>query len=211
MRHEIEVRKLLNFPVDSNCFIVSKNRESNCIIIDPAQGEGEALCEYLYVEGLIPNFIILTHEHFDHISSVEHLREKFRCKVVSSIKCSSNITNSKKNLSQFYDQKGFACLPSDVLVDRDGYILEWNNKTINFYLTPGHSEGGMCFNIENNLFTGDTLMEEYKTTVKLPGGNKTKLTESIHNLLKSFDLNTKIFPGHGEIFRLEKLASKISL
>jgi hydroxyacylglutathione hydrolase len=211
MSSGVEIERLINYPVESNCYVITSNKDEKCIIVDPAQEEGKTLCEYLRIKGLKPDLILLTHEHFDHISSVETLREQFKCKVVSSAKCSENITNSKKNLSLFYDQKGFICSRSDVIIETDEDFLEWQDLRIKFYLTPGHSEGGMCFEIDGNLFTGDSLMEEYRTTVKLPGGNQRKLIESVQNLLKRFDMSTKIFPGHGKMFNLEKFASKTSL
>jgi hydroxyacylglutathione hydrolase len=210
MYQGIEITKLLNFPINSNCYIISKKNSENCIVVDPAQEQGYSLIEYLSTNNLSPSFIILTHEHFDHISSLEFLRTKYNCKVIASIICSESITNSKKNLSVFYDQKGFNCLPADLLIENNGSLFEWQNSVFNFYLTPGHSEGGICFSLGNNLFTGDTLLQSNKTVVKLPGGNKRKLDKSVNMLFELFGGETWVFPGHGEIFQLVELNSNIS-
>lgn len=182
----------------------------SCIIVDPAHGEGSTLVEYLIEKNLEPSFIILTHEHFDHISSLEYLRTRFDCKVIASVKCSESIINSKKNLSLFFDQKGFNCSPADILIDKNNSVIIWQKNNLHFYLTPGHSEGGLCFSLGNKLFTGDTLLQSSKAIVKLPGGDKQKLDESINMLFELFGSDTMIFPGHGEVFSLAMLNSNIS-
>ncbi len=192
------VTTLKNFPVDSNCYVISFKGSNNCIIVDPAQGNGDAFYSFLSERNLKPDYLILTHEHFDHISSVEHLRSKFNCRVVASVVCSSNITNPKKNLSIFYDQVGFSCKPADILIDHDNQRISWLNYTLLFMLTPGHSNGGLCFSIDNNVFTGDTIMNGYKPVVKLPGGDKTKIAESMTKITDSFSPDANLYPGHGD-------------
>jgi len=202
--------KLLNFPIDSNCYIIINKLSGNCIIVDPAQGDGESLDIYLVVEKLIPSYIIITHEHFDHISSVEYIRKKHKCKVVASTRCSESIMNSKKNLSVFFDQKGFNCGPADLIINRNDFEIKWQGEVLRFYLTPGHSEGGICFSMGDNLFTGDTILRSLRPIVKLPGGNKKALEKSIQTLLDLFDGQTHIFPGHGETFKLRDLEVNIN-
>jgi len=199
----LDIKRFINFPVSSNCFVVSAEG-NECILIDPACGDGKNLLDHISSHNLKPVYIILTHEHFDHISNVECIRSSYPCKVVASAECSERIGNSKKNLSLFYDQQGFICQPADILIE-DNFVLNWNDIFLRFQITPGHTEGSICFSIGNNLFTGDTLMNGYKPVVKLPGGNKKKLEESIIRLLKEYSEDTIVFPGHGETFILKDI------
>lgn len=196
------IKRLLNSPVDSNCYIITKSGTDNCLLVDPAQGDGTLLYNHLLANGYSPQYIIVTHEHFDHISSIEHLRQNFGCPLIASAECSQRITHPKGNLSLFRDGIGFTCAPAEVIISEDGFSLPWKGELIRFYVTPGHSEGGLCFSIGPHLFTGDTVMETYKPVVKLPGGNKAKLRESIERLLRVFDGNTQVYPGHGRPFSL---------
>ena len=202
MPQPIVIIPILNSPIDSNCYVITKPGEKECILVDPALGDGAALDARLESMALTPEYIILTHEHFDHISSVEHLRKRYRCKVIASAKCSAAITDPKKNLSLFYDQQGFSCQPADIVLEKDEQVWGWGGVDIRFFYTPGHSEGGICFSIGDNLFTGDTLMGQYKPVTKLPGGNKALLNTSINMLMDKFDGDTNVFPGHGETGRL---------
>jgi hydroxyacylglutathione hydrolase len=205
----ISVTKIKNYPVDSNCYLIRKQDYHGCILIDPACEKGSSLHTFLVTNKLVLEYMILTHEHFDHISSVEYLRENYGCKVVSSAICSEYITNNKKNLSVFHDSVGFSCSPSDIIINENDYYFLWQDISIKFYLTPGHSDGGLCFTIGNNLFTGDTLLEKHKTIVKLPGGSKTKLSKSLEILTRVINTETVIYPGHGEAFKLSEIDASI--
>ncbi|MEG2229009.1 MAG: MBL fold metallo-hydrolase, partial [Odoribacter sp.] len=152
----------------------------------------------------IPVYILLTHEHFDHIWGVEKLREKYDCKVISSFNCSSLITDPKKNLSLFYDQKGFRCSPADMIIEDLSNPMNFQSYDIYFYNTPGHSSGSICIKIKNYLFTGDTLMENMKTPTKLPGGDQLLLQLSLDFIVCNFPKDTIIFPGHGNSFLLKQ-------
>ncbi len=211
MKNEILVERLLNFPIDSNCFIITKSGETECILVDPALGDGVQLESYLLQLKLRPRFIILTHEHYDHISSVQYLREQYGSQVIASAVCSENITDPKKNLSLFNDQKGFSCSRADIVLEDEVHKWRWFDVELLFLKTPGHSEGGICFFVEGNLFTGDTLLNEIKPVTKLPGGNKIKLENSIKMLLQRFSPSTIVFPGHGEIFELSALTENIKI
>jgi hydroxyacylglutathione hydrolase len=202
MSVEIIVERVKNFPIESNCFVIFEKGGKVCIIVDPATGEGLLLDEYLQSKGLKPEFIILTHEHFDHISSVEYLREKHNCKVIASVKCSEKISDSKKNLSLFYNSEGFVCSPADMTIDTLEFEWVWRGIVFNFISTPGHTEGGLCFSVGSSLFTGDTILDQRKVVTKLPGGNKMQLEKSISMILDKYDGDTEIFPGHGEAFKL---------
>ncbi|WP_054719138.1 MBL fold metallo-hydrolase [Marinifilum fragile] len=108
------IKQIVSNPIDSNCFILHQPNNQSCIIIDPGAENTTAVCEYIQNNMLEPEGILLTHEHFDHIMSVESLRKQFDCKLFASKKCSDKIVDSKKNLSLFYNNIGFKCKSADV-------------------------------------------------------------------------------------------------
>ena len=55
----------------------------------------------------------------------------------------------------------------------------------------------MCYLIDDNLFSGDTLFKDFYGRCDLPGGNFDKIVESIKNLF-TLNENIKVFSGHGE-------------
>jgi len=83
--------------------------------------------------------------------------------------------------------------------------MKWYNISLHFFKTPGHSSGSICIHFRNNLFSGDTILQNSKTVVKLPGGDKEALRKSLLLIFRTFDPSTIIFPGHGDSFKLSEI------
>jgi hydroxyacylglutathione hydrolase len=194
------IKRILNNPINSNCYIIHAIKSINAVIIDPGSRENSKIFAYLDDNKLNIEYIILTHEHFDHIWGVDSIREKYGSKVVSSNACSQSIINPKKNLSLFYDQVGFSISESDISFIGKEYGLFWNGFEIFLYKTPGHSPGGICILVDGNFFTGDTLLKNDKIVTKLPGGSSADLEESNNFILSIRNRVDKIYPGHGDMF-----------
>ena len=113
----IKVKRFVNRPVDSNCFVLFQDGHSNCIVIDPGTSDCRELIRFFNMQQLRPEYIILTHEHFDHIWGVNPLVVTFACKIICSIACAEKIVDRKGNMSVFYDQVGFQSGPADILIE----------------------------------------------------------------------------------------------
>jgi hydroxyacylglutathione hydrolase len=204
---ELLIEKIKNNPIDSNCFVLHNNSSSNCIIVDPGTKDCCDLLFFLNKNKLVPEYIVLTHEHFDHILGVNKLLELFDCMIISSKKCIEYIGDKKKNLSVFQDQKGFEINTKNVIKVADE-VLRLGNISIQFKVTLGHSLGSISFWVNNNLFTGDVLIKDTKTVTKLPGGCKKQLKITLDELNELFSHRSMVvYPGHGEIFRFNEINS----
>ena len=79
--------------INSNMYVLIKMGAA--LIIDPCVSS-EA--EYLLRSNKVAQCtILLTHEHYDHISGINRLRKLFGCKVICSLKCADLIGDSHKN------------------------------------------------------------------------------------------------------------------
>lgn len=175
----------------TNCYIISFDNKK-AIIIDPGD-EGEKICRYTKNEGLIPQGIILTHGHFDHIGAAGFLREEFNIPVSIHKLDAKYLIDPSKNLSLYFKDE-IKIKPAD-------NILEENNKIFNFELihTPGHTPGGISLYNEKEkiLFTGDTIFKNSYGRTDFPEGNEKTLFDSIKKLLNLSD-DIVVYPGHGE-------------
>jgi len=196
----INVQRIVNLPITSNCFVITSEDSFSCIVVDPGSLENQSLINYLDANNLSVSKVILTHEHFDHIGGVINLYSKFEFQLLCSLKTAVGIADNRINLSYYHDQ----IQPIEIFItpkivnDNDELIFGGNPLT--FYLTPGHSAGSTCFNIGNYFFTGDTILDNKKTRLNLPGSSKKYFAETkikLDNLLK-FDM--RICPGHGDCF-----------
>lgn len=69
--------------------------------------------------------------------------------------------------------------------------------------TPGHSPGSSCIIYKNFIFTGDTLLRDYKTPLTFPHSNRNDYFVSLHKILKIITPGMVAFPGHGSPFSLD--------
>lgn len=194
------IYRIKNDTFDSNCYVLSNSLNNHVIVIDPGSQDNTELLKYIKKNSLIIDFVILTHEHFDHIMGCNNLREYYDFKLVCSEKCSKAIINPRKNLSMYFGNP-YINVRADMLVEDINLKLDWYNFKIVFMTTPGHSKGSICFMVDSAIFTGDTLLHNKYRTRRLPGTDKIKLNESVAKL-KDIIKNRIIYPGHGDCFEI---------
>jgi glyoxylase-like metal-dependent hydrolase (beta-lactamase superfamily II) len=66
---------------------------------------------------------------------------------------------------------------------KEGDELTIAGLTIKVLHTPGHTPGSVCYLIENELFTGDTLFDNGWGRTDLPGGNEHEMARSLRRLV----------------------------
>ena len=67
-------------PLGTNCMVTWADGSRTCTVVDPGMSsdEGEKeLLGFLASEGIVPDAILLTHGHFDHVWGVERLMAKY--------------------------------------------------------------------------------------------------------------------------------------
>lgn len=197
----VHISRIVNHPRTSNCYVIT--REKECIIIDPGTEYPNDLISFLSKVHVSPSYILLTHEHYDHCWGVNHLLEIFpNIRLVASESCSRNIQDSRMNLSRYDDEtgEGFTIRPVDIVIDNDKK-LDLLGLTFHFLLTPGHSQGSMCFEFDGNFFSGDVIIPGTKPVLKLKGGSVADYYQSIEILKKMYvDSKLNLYPGHGEFY-----------
>lgn len=201
----LSVHTIVNKPVSSNCFVLfDKSFGRKCIVVDPGSKSDDVLFAFLEEVGLVPQYVVLTHEHFDHCWGVNELVAKYQVPIVCSALCAECIKYEKRNCSVFYDNsERFVITSPTVSVESLNYILPFLDTEMHFISSPGHTDASVCVAIGKALFTGDTLIKDLRTVTKLPTGSISKLLETM-NLLGALQGNEyMVFPGHGNIFELD--------
>lgn len=196
--------------VESKAYLVFSHYSG--IAIDPGFLPVDDILAAMKMRRIRLEWIILTHEHFDHCEGADALRTETGAKLVCSLKCNEAIVDPRKNLSAYYHQGNpFALEPADVILDDDNSLIDWSGGKISVLATPGHSPGSVVIKIAHMIFTGDTLLTQSRVPTHLPGGDKLQLARS-HALLSSIITPDDIlYPGHGIPQQLINISNQTSL
>ena len=203
----MQIKKIDSGLLHSNMYIVEEN--GHAIIIDPCMDTSAAA-------DLVVDLMILTHEHYDHISGVNAWKEDKSAPLLCSRSCAENIRNPKKNLSRYFDvfcemqtwvpieemeiePVNFSCEADKIFEDR--LVFDWQGHTITLLETPGHSPGSILIDLDHSdYFTGDSLLENYETEVRFPGGSPEKWDTIGKTRIMAVPEGARIWPGHFEEF-----------
>lgn len=146
--------------------------------------------------------ILLTHGHFDHILSIDLLRERYSVPVYLHKDDAPMLTDGNLNAYALFFRQDRTWKTADKLLS-DGGTLPFGNKTISVLHTPGHTKGSVCYRVDDLLFSGDTLFADGYGRTDLAGGSQEKLTRSLATLF-SLPESLTVYPGHGPAATLEQ-------
>ncbi len=197
----LKVERFINELMTSNCYIVADKTSKHCICIDPASEKSLREIEYIEKNGFTLDYIILTHEHTDHNWGVNSLREYFLySKLVCSELCNKYVKKTNRAYFLFYyddPDYRYEIAPADILISNQEDSISWTGHDIRFILTPGHSYGSMCIDIDGMLFTGDTIMP-FKPYFNGRDSNEDDWKMSIERINAIYKEDCLIYPGHGD-------------
>ena len=195
----MKIQKFVNGKWKQNTYIVSNQNE--CIVIDPG-GSFSDISDYIIVNNLKLLSIFNTHGHFDHIVEVQNLINKFNCLFYLHSKDEKLVKSANFYLSLFEGQSKIL-IPENINYLDSLEKIQIGTFSIEILFTPGHTEGSVCFLIENSLFSGDILFRTDIGRLDLPGSNKLKMKESLKKLAKLPE-KISIYPGHGGQFKISE-------
>ena len=194
----------------ANMYVLEEN--NHLIFIDPGIVD-------IDLTGKTLDYILLTHEHYDHISGVNYWKEKTGAKVVCNEKCAEGIKEPTRNLSfmfkEFCEIQSVRKIVEPVenlnysaeadITFEDTYEMVWQGNEIKIFATPGHSAGSESILVKGErLFSGDALFKDYPVTGIFPGSSKQDWQEIGLPRLKALPESIMVYPGHFEEFSLSE-------
>ncbi len=190
----MQVFKIYPVGFASNSYLITTDGKT-ALCIDPAQPR---ILDEAKKRGLNVTHVLLTHGHFDHIGGVAVLQ---KAGAQAGCLAGEERLALNNNLADFFGEEEVEPFKIDFTV-KDGEELELAGIKIKVISTAGHTAGGACYLIENNLFTGDTLFEGSVGRSDLPTGNGAELLKSVKRLY-ALAGDYKVYAGHGEDTTLE--------
>lgn len=172
---------------EENCYLLIDDKTKECGIIDPG-GNAKGIENVIKSKGLDAKFILITHGHADHVDGVEEISNDL------------NIPFYISKIDEEYMEKDnfvFGTLPKASMYLKEGDTVTLGSHTIKVIETPGHTKGGLCFLVDDLLFTGDTLFQGSVGRSDFIGGDMGELINGIKTKLLPLGDDIKVFPGHG--------------
>ena len=186
--------------IGTNCYLLADEQAKVCAVIDPGDS-GEAVAQVIQREGWTPVAILLTHSHFDHILGIPGLRAQWPQLPIycHSLDADPNETTTSLFGTTFPSVSSFG----NVRHYGEGDRVQVGGLTVHVLHTPGHTPGGVVLQVEDVLFTGDTLFEGSMGRTDLEGGSEEALLRSLKRLY-NLPGDFRVYPGHEGSSTLEK-------
>lgn len=193
----LNVYPLVLGPVQTTCYVVSS--QGRAVIVDPA-ANATKIIQYLGTKKLIPEAILLTHGHFDHIGAVNELAAKYSLPIYAHKSEKEYFDQPEVNLSTMMYQPFVLSEDLDYHWLADGATLTCLDTQVKIFHVPGHTSGSLCYYFvkDRMVFTGDTLFKQSIGRTDFIYGNHQQLVTGIKQKLFTLPDDTLVYPGHGD-------------
>lgn len=163
-------------PMDNCTYLLTKDNEG--ILIDPAW-DMNFIEHTLTTKNIRLLGVFFTHGHFDHVKFSQTLLQNHQLKAYIEQNDIPLCGIDSQSLQPFSGEQ----------------FIKLGKFDIHIIPTAGHTAGCVCLQIEDALFTGDTLFPGACGRVDLPTSNPRAMRQSLLKLSKLPD-DTRIFAGH---------------
>lgn len=173
----------------TNAYIVICQKTGDSVLID-APAEPGTIIDRL--KNTNPKYILLTHDHMDHIGALAELRARLKVPLAVHDLDAGNLSS-----------------PPEIPLS-DGDTISVGNLKFEVLHTPGHTPGGLCFRIGCYLISGDTLFPGGPGKTGSPSDFK-KIIESITEKILVLPDDIRLYPGHGDSTVLKKAKDEFAV
>jgi hydroxyacylglutathione hydrolase len=162
----------------SNTYLVAAEPGGEAFFVD-AGGPMEPLLEAAERHGLTPTHVLLTHHHFDHVSEVPQILERW------------------PDAQVLIHPAERGDVPTATGTMEPNTTVRAGGLDVQTLPIPGHTAGMLGLLVDGNLFTGDTLFKNSVGGVRAPGSTSyADLKSSIMDTIMGLPPETVLRPGH---------------
>ncbi|HUQ67810.1 MAG TPA: MBL fold metallo-hydrolase [Flavitalea sp.] len=195
----LKIQQFTFNPVQENTYVIF-NEKGASAIIDPGcyfDNEYKELTDFIDKNKLLPNCLLNTHCHLDHVFGNKRVAEKYGLTL--------QIHPNEKKLFEYAPVSGqswglpFQNYEGTLSFINEGDRITLGDDQLEVLLTPGHSPGSISFYYREGRFviSGDVLFRSGIGRTDLPGADFKTLIESIRNKLFTLPDDVLVYSGHG--------------
>jgi len=156
-------------------YLVGCAQTCTAAMIDPELSQIDHYLALAARDGVRIRYLIDTHTHADHFSATKELARQLKVPVVMH----------RASPAPFVDMRL-----------GDGEMIVVGKLRLQVLHTPGHTADSMCLQVEDRLFTGDTLLIGATGRTDLPSGDPEALYDSLFERVLRLDPALMVCPAH---------------
>lgn len=161
---------------DNYAYLLHPTGSREAVVVDPS--EPGPVLEALGQRGLTLRAVLCTHHHLDHVGGVPGL-----CRTVPGLRV----------YGHRYDQERQR-IPSQTDAVEDGETVALLGTDFRAWHVPGHTLGAVAWEVDGELFTGDTLF--LAGCGRLFEGTPAGMYRSLVEVLGALPGDTRVWCGH---------------
>ena len=163
-------------PISSTyTYLIASRHGGEALLIDPVFEKTERYLQLLEELDLKLVKVIDTHVHADHITAMGALRDHTNCVTVMGEQSPVDVVSMR-------------------VTDGERVTIEGINLTALY--TPGHTDDSYCFQMDDRIFTGDTLLIRGTGRTDFQNGDAGAQYDSLFGRLLKMPEQTLIYPAH---------------
>lgn len=191
----IIIKVFTSGPAETNTILIGCSATRQAAIVDAPLGSTRLLTQALKKDSLIPQMILLTHSHWDHLADAAELTKLLNIPIYVHTEDAGNLEKpGSDRLPLFFPIEG---VKAEKFLT-DGQIIPLGQLKIEVIHTPGHTPGSVCFWLrqEKILISGDTLFQGTIGNLSFPTARPALMWKSLKKLAQ-LPPETRVIPGHG--------------
>ena len=182
-------------PLGENTYVITDDATGFKAVVDPGYYGMDVRMEIQNNAYL--KYILLTHGHYDHYAALrDYMDEYISASFIAPAGEHYLMYESREHL-MMSGGRSASGLPQAKRFVREGDTIELGETMFRVIETPGHTEGGICFATDHEVFSGDTLFRLSVGNTSFETGDWATMVNSIQNKLYTLDDDTVVYPGHG--------------
>ena len=168
-------RQLFDNVSSTYTYLIASRTGGEALLIDPVLEKTDRYLKLMEELNLNLVKVIDTHVHADHVTAMGALRDHPNCVTVMGEQSPVDVVSMRVS-------------------DGDRITIEGINMTALY--TPGHTDDSYCFQMDDRIFTGDTLLIRGTGRTDFQNGDAGDQYDSLFGRLLTLPEQTLIYPAH---------------